>query len=765
MEPESDSAGCRVKGEEPEDGKATKRSPVKSGIVPARRALRERGVGRKRTGASASPDTNGDTAVSQSQISGRVLRDRSTRTIPAWLRSDQSDDGEDVIPDVSANRRRKVTRKKNSSTGIVWNGSGQFQHSSCSEPKEVTDDPAPLSRRSQARTKVPLACSFRSSRGLCKSEPAADHAVVEEEAMVTAESGSGKEKREEASEDEDNLLKDKDPPFQDDLSDPNYQPQSQRHAENQEFSSDEDVPFTDDLNDQSYNPRSDREAPKLRGRPPARKREKKQKEQEKEKELDIKKEGGESVQDVKLESELGEVTQEPRKRGRRRKDDKTPRLPKRRKKPPVQYVRCEMEGCGTVLAHPRYLQHHIKYQHLLKKKYVCPHPTCGRLFRLQKQLLRHAKHHTDQRDYICEFCARAFKSSHNLAVHRMIHTGEKPLQCEICGFTCRQKASLNWHMKKHDADSSYQFSCSICSKKFEKKDSVVAHKAKSHPEVLIAEALAANAGALITTPTSLLEAQGNLVQSKQVEVVQVAQLSMLETVNQQGGEAGPVNQLVGEEGPANQQVGQMSHQVVVLGQDQNLHTMQVPVTLALSATGPPSPTANPQKTHLQFQMPLQFVQTAPAQRLQQQPQIQQLTLHPSSVVTQHQAQHLPLQSYQQQPHEGQTPILHMTFEPISQLQTHIQQIPCLVSPQQLHTLPTVPQTSTPSPALLPQDPDSTNTESYILDGPTLSSSSTLSVNTLHPVNTMGEIGKAWEQNGEGLVLANCTEEHMEHALI
>ncbi|XP_046900411.1 E3 ubiquitin-protein ligase ZFP91 isoform X3 [Hypomesus transpacificus] len=729
MEPESDSAGCRVKGEEPEDGKATKQSPVKSGIVPARR-IRERGVGRKRTGASASPDTNGDSAVSQSQISGRVLRDRSTRTIPAWLRSDQSDDGEDVIPDVSANRRRKVPRKKNSSTEIVWDGSGQPQHSSCSEPKEVTDDPAPLSRRSQARTKVPLACSVRSSRGLFKSEPGEDHADVEEEAMVTAERGSGKEKKEEASEDESNLLED--PSFQDDLSDLNYQPQSQRHAENQEFSSDEDVPFADDLNDQSYNPRSDREAPKLRGRPPARKREKKEKEQEKEKELDIKKEGGESVQDVKSESELGEVTQEPRKRGRRRKDDKTPRLPKRRKKPPVQYVRCEMEGCGTVLAHPRYLQHHIKYQHLLKKKYVCPHPTCGRLFRLQKQLLRHAKHHTDQRDYICEFCARAFKSSHNLAVHRMIHTGEKPLH-----------------------------------KKFEKKDSVVAHKAKSHPEVLIAEALAANAGALITTPTSLLEAQGNPVQSKQVQVVQVAQLSMLETVNQQSGEAGPVNQLVGEEGPAYEQVGQMSHQVVVLGQDQNLHTMQVPVTLALSAAGPPSPTANPQKTQLQFQMPLQFVQTATAQRLQQQPQIQQLTLHPSSVVTQHQAQvqHLPLQSYQQQPQEGQTPILHMTFEPISQLQTHIQQSPCLVSPQHLHTLPTVPQTSASSPTLLPQDPDSTNGESYILDGPTLSSSSTFSVNTLHPVNTMGEIGKAWEQNGEGLVLANCTEKQMGHTLI
>lgn len=72
-------------------------------------------------------------------------------------------------------------------------------------------------------------------------------------------------------------------------------------------------------------------------------------------------------------------------------------------------------------------------------------------------------------------------------------------RCEICGFTCRQKASLNWHMKKHDADTFYQFSCNICGKKFEKKDSIVAHKAKSHPEVLIAEALAANAGALITS--------------------------------------------------------------------------------------------------------------------------------------------------------------------------------------------------------------------------------------------------------------------------
>lgn len=42
-----------------------------------------------------------------------------------------------------------------------------------------------------------------------------------------------------------------------------------------------------------------------------------------------------------------------------------------RKKPPIQYVRCEMEGCGTVLAHPRYLQVRIMFTSKGRKK-RCP---------------------------------------------------------------------------------------------------------------------------------------------------------------------------------------------------------------------------------------------------------------------------------------------------------------------------------------------------------------------------------------------------------
>ncbi|XP_067380422.1 E3 ubiquitin-protein ligase ZFP91-like isoform X2 [Channa argus] len=282
---------------------------------------------------------------------------------------------------------------------------------------------------------------------------------------------------------------------------------------------DENPPFRDDSDDLICKPEPTEKS--LRRRLTSQQKEVKKEESEKKEEDQIKEESTEDV--GHNEDKVGDDTEQPSRKRWRQKDGKAPRQPKRRKKPPVQYVRCDIEGCGTVLAHPRYLQHHIKYQHLLKKKYVCEHPSCGRLFRLQKQLLRHAKHHTDQRDYICEYCARAFKSSHNLAVHRMIHTGEKPIQCEICGFTCRQKASLNWHMKKHDAEASYKFSCSICGKKFEKKDSVIAHKAKSHPEVLIAEAIAANGGSVITSPTPVSGSAPVLTQPDQPTVSQEKQ--------------------------------------------------------------------------------------------------------------------------------------------------------------------------------------------------------------------------------------------------
>lgn len=162
--------------------------------------------------------------------------------------------------------------------------------------------------------------------------------------------------------------------------------------------------------------------------------------------------------------------------------------PKRiRKAAKRELLPCDFPGCGRIFSNRQYLNHHKKYQHIHQKSFSCPEPACGKSFNFKKHLKEHVKLHSDTRDYICEFCARSFRTSSNLVIHRRIHTGEKPLQCEICGFTCRQKASLNWHRRKHaETEAALRFPCEFCGKRFEKPDSVAAHRSKSHPALLLA---------------------------------------------------------------------------------------------------------------------------------------------------------------------------------------------------------------------------------------------------------------------------------------
>ena len=342
-------------------------------------------------------------------------------------------------------------------------------------------------------------------------------------------------------------------------------------------------------------------------------------------------------------------------------------------------------------------------------------------------------------------------------------------------------------MKKHDADAFYQFSCGICGKKFEKKDSVVAHKAKSHPEVLIAEALAANAGALITTPGALLEASSS-------------------------------NPVSGVEQQQQQQQQQPETQVVVVGEDTHtLHTMQVPVTLAMqpatedegnsvsSQEHQASHAALPAHTHA-LQMPLQFVSTV-SPTVTQAPQIHQLTLHSGqTLVTQqkHQPQQITLQAYSPQ---MQTQILHMTFQPVAQSvpaqqqQAHIQQLPLLsATPQQQLTLQPVaqhqqqqsqavqraPDPGHPAnPTLLTQvvqeDPTDCRETLGFSHDPAPSSSSpppSNSSSAQEPGDTgvvweggengeTGDIGGVWERSSEGggPVLTHGSEGQVQHGLI
>lgn len=78
-----------------------------------RRGLRQRGVGRSRAAVSA-PSTDVNGASLSPQSTGRVLRDRSTRTVPAWLKDAKSEDENDgeIDTDAAAIKKRKVSNGK-----------------------------------------------------------------------------------------------------------------------------------------------------------------------------------------------------------------------------------------------------------------------------------------------------------------------------------------------------------------------------------------------------------------------------------------------------------------------------------------------------------------------------------------------------------------------------------------------------------------------------------------------------------------------------
>lgn len=110
MEPVGDRTGNVNTGEEAAEDKAAGQTPATSTAVTPRRGLRERVAGRPRSGVFApSADVNG---AAWSQSSGRVLRDRSTRAVPAWLKDTKSDDEDEPSPDTGATKRRKVSNSR-----------------------------------------------------------------------------------------------------------------------------------------------------------------------------------------------------------------------------------------------------------------------------------------------------------------------------------------------------------------------------------------------------------------------------------------------------------------------------------------------------------------------------------------------------------------------------------------------------------------------------------------------------------------------------
>ena len=120
------------------------------------------------------------------------------------------------------------------------------------------------------------------------------------------------------------------------------------------------------------------------------------------------------------------------------------------------------------------MKNHIQTIHKNIRPFKCPYPSCKKEYSNQSRLDVHIRTHTGSKPFMCPICSKSFNEKGNLKTHINFHTDKRPFKCNQCEKTYK----TNGHLKDHIEIQHMQlrrFICEICSSKFGRRSTLVAH--------------------------------------------------------------------------------------------------------------------------------------------------------------------------------------------------------------------------------------------------------------------------------------------------
>ena len=107
---------------------------------------------------------------------------------------------------------------------------------------------------------------------------------------------------------------------------------------------------------------------------------------------------------------------------------------------------------------------------------------CGKVLSCKKNMKKHFKLHSNERNYICKICHKSYKRSDHLKRHMIIHDPEPNyFECEYCLKRFNLKYHLTSHLQNVHGRTDFKiYKCPDCDECFHKKSKLFLHQKDVH---------------------------------------------------------------------------------------------------------------------------------------------------------------------------------------------------------------------------------------------------------------------------------------------